>query len=101
MELVSVDLKNNWHVFSAVMNDDTTMSDIIKASEMIQPLPKCPPLHYEMRLVSWPCDDEFGSRLRGQAKYLGGNATVRDILDTDYFRNFRLRAPFLSRIEVI
>ena len=63
VELMSVDLKNNclnWHVFSAVMNEDTTMSDIAIAAESIQTLPKYPPLHYQIKLVSRPCVDEFG-----------------------------------------
>ena len=92
IELVSTDLKNNWSVFEALLDDDTPMKDVAAAAELIQLLPKYPKQRYDIRLVAKPCEDEFGTKLRGSAKSLGENTTLGTILESDCWMNFRLRA---------
>ena len=91
IELVSTDLKNNWSVFEALLDDDTTMKHVAAAAELIQPLPKYPKQRYDIKLVAKP-EDEFGSRIRGSAKSLGYNTTLGRIIEKYWLLNFRLRA---------
>ena len=103
-ELLSIILSKSWVLYSARVDDHTTMGEIADGCATIQPLAShhkgyarsaiilIPKWVHEMKLVLKPTNEESGTTLSGRAKPLPRDFTLEKILEKDILLNFRLRA---------